>query len=136
MRKTYSNYDDIEQKILDDYENDDVELNHLFFDFNVEMSKGELLELYADIVCEINGDIVVRLEDMTTYVVDGDREIWGKEIEPTIPEELYDEMYKGNYMNFLQSYNGKELETGLCRFIDCEEKEDGTIGGVAASFIW
>ena len=137
MGKIYTNTGDIEDAIFADYRKYDTELNSLFFDFEVDgITQAELLELYASIQEQINGDAVMRLTDV---VLEGDNPsdmyIWGKEAESFIPEGEYQEVYKGNYKDFLESFNGRETETGFCRVMDVEEKGD-LIGGDKLCFVF
>lgn len=127
----YTNAADIEDKILNDYHDNDVELNSLFFDFDVKMQEKELLELYADIQQKINGDTVMRLENIQAK----DDEVWGEEAENLIPDGMHEDVYEGNYKDFLESFNDREKETGLCRFMDVEEKGD-LIGGIKLDFVF
>ena len=127
---------EIEDKILEDYHNDNVEFNSLFCDFNVKLKARELLELYADIIHEINGDWVIRLD---SFLYDKSVEkitVTGHEAKDLIPEGMYEDIYEGNYKDFLKSFNGKELSTGFFRFMDLEENEEGAISGEPLDFIW
>lgn len=115
---------ELEDYILKEYSKYDVELSSLFFDVEVCMKESEILKAYANIQRIINGDSVIRYKDITT-----DNEgniVGGDEAEDFIPEEKYDSVYDGNCKDFLESFNGKELETGFCRY-----DEDNLL-----SFIW
>lgn len=137
MGKIYTDAADIEDYIFDEYRNYDSELNSLYFDFEVDgLTQAELLELYASIQEQINGDSVMRLTDVVLEGDDpNDMRIWGKEADAFIPEGEYQEIYKGNYKDFLESFNGRELETGFCRVMDVEEKGD-LIGGDKLCFVF
>ena len=115
--KVYEDIDEIIQKVYDDYRNESTELNSLFFDFDVKASKEYLLRAYADIQDTINGDAVVHLEN--PQILEGGLI---KGYETDFYEETYQEIYEGNYKDFLLSFNGKELETGFCRLIAYEDK--------------
>ncbi len=137
MNKVYTDIDSIRNKVYDDYRKYATELNGLFFDFEVDMlTKAQLLQLYASIQKAINGDDVMRLEDV---IIEGnepnDMHIWGKEAENFIPEGKYQEIYKGNYKDFLESFNDRETETGFCRVLEAEEKGD-LIGGDKLDFVY
>lgn len=133
--KVYTNKEEIENRVYEDYRKYDTELNSLFFDFQVKAPEKVLLETYAEIQHTINGDYVIRLEDPEIEGTgDCDSNIWGKEVD-LIPEGEYDEIYEGNFKNFLESFNEKELETGFCRFMDVDEK-NGLIGGIKLDFIF
>lgn len=134
MGKIYTNADDIKNYIIEDYRKYATELNSLFFDFEVDgLTEAELLELYAYIQKLINGDYVMRLTDVV--LEDDDSTIWGKKADTFIPEGEYQEIYKGNYKDFLESFNDHELETGFCRVMDVEEKGD-LIGGDKLDFVF
>lgn len=137
MGKIYTNADDIKNYIIEDYRKYATELNSLFFDFEVDgLTEAELLELYAYIQKLINGDYVMRLTDVVLEDDDPkDMCIWGKKADTFIPEGEYQEIYKGNYKDFLESFNDRELETGFCRVMDIEEKGD-LIGGDKLDFVF
>ena len=44
-------------------------------------------------------------------------------------------IYEGNYKDFLESFNGRELETGICRLMDSEMDGD-VVKGTQLAFIW
>lgn len=133
--KVHTDIEEIKNRIYEDYRKYDTELNSLFFDFRVKASKKALLEAYAEIQHTINGDYVIRLEDPEIEKInDCDSNIWGKEVD-LIPEGEYEDIYCGNYRDFLESFNDKELETGLCRVMESEERGD-LIGGEKLDFIF
>ena len=94
---------ELEDYILEEYYKYDVELNSLFFDVDVCMPEYEILEAYASIQNMINGDSVVRIVN-------------GEEVLDFIPSGMYEAIYDGNCKDFLESFNGKEKETGFCRY--------------------
>ena len=49
---------------------------------------------------------------------------------------MYEDVYEGNYEDFLESFNYKESGTGLCRVMDVEKKEDNLIIGTKLDFIF
>lgn len=133
--KVYTNEEEIENRVYEDYRKYDTELNSLFFDFQVKAPEKVLLETYAEIQHTINGDYVIRLEDPEIEETgDCDNNIWGKEVD-LIPEGEYEDIYEGNYKDFLESFNGRELETGLCRVMESEGKGDLS-GGVKLDFVF
>lgn len=82
--------------VWENYEKDDNELNSFYFDFDVEMKKSDILEAYAELQYEINGDEVVRVEN-------------GVKMEDLIPDDrAYDEIYSGNLREFLESFIGSK----------------------------
>lgn len=135
MNNVYTDPQEIENKVLDDYRENDVELNSLFFDFDVKLEKKALIEIYASLQHIINGDTVMRLENPIIEQIDENAcNIWGTEME-LIPEGKYEDIYEGNFKDFLESFNDKELETGFCRIIDVKENND-LIGGEKCDFVF
>lgn len=133
--KIYTEAEDIKDRVYDDYRKYDTELNSLFFDFIVKAKKRVLLETYAEIQHTINGDCVTRLIDPRIEQVDDtESNIWGIESE-LIEEGKYEDVYEGNYKDFLESFNNKELETGLCRVMEWDEKDD-LVGGIKLDFVF
>lgn len=142
-------YDEIFNRVKEIYGTDDVELNSLFFDFKVSASKEVLLSAYRDLQCTINGDVVVHLNHVVIKTTrDGSRYVYGVQdvsselqtsfIDYAVKEDFLGlhEHYVGNMKNFLESFNGREYETGWCR-IDVKNKDDeGFIEGELLDFIW
>lgn len=127
---------ELENYIYDEYRKYDTELNGLFFDVQVKMVKKDILTAYANIQKNINGDDVLRLLEPELEDIGEERpNIWGTDTD-LIPEGEYEEIYEGNCKDFLESFNDKELETGICRIMDCEEREDGKTGGVKLDFVF
>lgn len=136
MNKIYTDTHEIKNKVLEDYRKESVELSSLFFDFEVKLPEKQLLEIYADIQHIINGDTVMRLENVQIEETDDPNDnIWGTKAENFIPVGMYENIYKGNYKDFLESFNGKEEETGLCRVMDVEEN-GRLVGGDRLDFVW
>ena len=83
--------------VWDEYQKYDTELNGLFFNFNVKMPKGEILEAYSMIQKTINGDDVIRMVN-------------GKEQKYLIPKDKrraeFTEEYEGNCKDYLENLNG------------------------------
>lgn len=50
------------EHVMSEYKKYDTELNSLFFDFPVHMSKSDILVTYEHLQHDINGDYVVRLK--------------------------------------------------------------------------
>lgn len=88
--------DDMYKHVMDEYNKYDTELNGLFFDFRVRMSKKDIMETYAELQSDINGDFVGRFEN--------DKE--QDELIPHAPEWF--EVYEGNCKDFLESFNGSD----------------------------
>ena len=105
---------ELENYILEEYSKNEVELSSLFLDVMVSDKEKEILETYQDLQSMINGDCVMRLENIKSdedgNVIDGD------EAEEFIPEGSYEDVFTGNCKDFLESFNGREAETGLCRY--------------------
>lgn len=121
-------------KVCINYQKDDTELTSLFFDFPVKADKNLLLEAYAHIQKACNGDTVVRLINPVLTKNGNEKELEGKKMDSffTKDENL---IYEGNYKDFLESFNGRELETGICRLMDSEM--DGDVAkGTQLDFIW
>ena len=88
--------DEMIDKVFEEYRKYDSELCSLHFNFDVKMKKSDILEAYAEIQRRINGDDVVRIEN-------------GKEADELIPDDpVYDEIYSGNLMEYLESFNGNK----------------------------
>lgn len=137
-KKAYTTENQIKSQVYNLYNHESTELSSLFFDFDVKMAKGKLLQIYADIQQQINGDSVVYLENPVflrpqsgefRHIVEGKR---GN----IITDKNRNEIYEGNYRSFLESFNGREHDTGLYRIMDAEETEDGLIRGIKLDFIW
>ncbi len=137
-KKAYTTENQIKSQVYNLYNYESTELSSLFFDFDVKMAKGKLLQIYADIQQQINGDSVVYLENPVflrpqsgefRHIVEGKR---GN----IITDKNRNEIYEGNYRSFLESFNGREYDTGLYRIMDAEETEDGLIRGIKLDFIW
>lgn len=131
----YTTENEIENHVYDEYRKYDTELNGLFFDFPVKAPEKVLLFAYANIQKNINGDSVMRLENPEIEETNEPNDnIWGKDVD-LIPEGEYEDIYEGNMKDFLESFNGRELETGLCRVMDVEEKGE-LIGGIKLDFVF
>ena len=94
--------------VVEEYRNNDVELNSLFFDVEVEMKKADIISVYAELQSDINGDLVCRYEG-------------GAEMEKLIPDDEYQDIYKGNCKEFLESFNNQER---FRRYTDDGERLD------------
>lgn len=112
---TYTDIDEIINKVELDYRSDSTMLNSLYFDFNVKMQKRDLLKIYALLQQKLNGDEIVRLTDVT--INDKTNHIIAKKIN-LFNDDEYCDIYEGNFKDFLESFNDKEKDTGLYRIID------------------
>ena len=137
-KKVYTTENQIKSQVYNLYNHESTELSSLFFDFDVRMAKGKLLQIYADIQQQINGDSVVYLENpvflipqsgQLRHIVEGKR---GN----IITDKNRNEIYEGNYRSFLENFNEREHDTGLYRIMDAEETEEGLIKGIKLDFIW
>lgn len=128
--RVYRSREQIKNQVLHNYHNDDTELNRLHFDFEVEAKERDLLEIYQFLQSLINGDVVCRLNDISktgnvytgtevSYINDGE----------------YENNYKGNYMNFLNTFNGSEESLGFVRFTEIQTSKNHKVFGEAVDFI-
>lgn len=111
-----TSYDALISYVVSEYQQYATELNALFFDIPVKMKKSEILEAYAEIQRIINGDQVVRLEHIET----NGNTVGGEIADNLIADGTYEEIYDGNCKDFLKSFNGREQETGFCRYDENE----------------
>lgn len=125
---------EIKEQVYEAYMLESSELNSLFFDFDVVGEKGMLLQTYAEIQNIINCDEVVLLHNVSIKKKGDCIEISG-DLDDRDFDEIYHEVYEGNYKDFLESYNGKEEKTGLCRLLD-PSYNNGKITGTKLDFIW
>lgn len=129
-------YEQVRKKVREEYFSSDTALNSAYFDFDVRMSQGEIMRAYADLQEEINGDIVIIIDKpVIVAAFNGDSTIFGFEKE--IDDNFMREFYEGNMKEFLESFNGKEQETGWCRIMDFDDNYRGTgmVGGTRLLFI-
>ena len=75
---------------------------YLHFDIDVIMKKSEILKTYRRIQKNVNGDEVCRITSD------------GNETNDLIPEGEYEELYMGNCMKFLKSFNDNNLFVRYC----------------------
>ena len=120
-------------KVCIDYQEYDTELTSSFFDFPVKADKNLLLEAYAHIQKACNGDTVARLIDPVLTKNGEEKELEGKKMDMFFPEEE-NGIYEGNYKDFLEGFNGRELETGICRLTD-NEMDENVIKGSLLDFV-
>lgn len=129
-------YEEIVEKVQKEYLNESTELNSLFFDFDVYMTRAELIKAYATLAETINGDRVVHIADASVVKSeDGDLIVSGFES----VDNMLSDYYKGNMKDFLESFNGHENETGWYRIMDCEDNFMGyfsMIGGIKLDFVF
>ena len=131
----FKSIDEIKNHVFDEYRNESTELCGLFFDFDVSMKKKDILTAYQEIQAAINDDSVVHLDNVNITTKDDSEYIWGAETDCT--DEYMEEIYTGNMMQFLESFNGKERETGWCRIMDIEDTDDDNmIGGLKLDFVF
>lgn len=94
-----------------------------------------LLRAYAEIQNTINSDEVVLLNNVSTKR-EGDYIIVSGDLDERDFDEIYHEVYEGNYKDFLESYNEKEKETRLYRLLDPTLDDKRRITGTKLDFIW
>lgn len=132
----YTDSRSIKNKIYEEYRKYDTELNSLFFDFQVKMPKKELLKIYSEVVHVINGDDVVKLEDVKIQLSDfSTNTIIGRRMD-LIAEGQYEEIYKGSFKEFLESFNNREKETGIYRITLIAENALKIVSGYKLDFVW
>ncbi len=105
---TIKTADDMYKRVTDEYRKYDTELNGLFFNFQVRMPARDIMETYAKLQQDINGDSVLRFEN--------DKE--ADHLVPNTPD--WDEIYEGNCETFLEYFN-KHEELGFRRYNDDEQ---------------
>lgn len=132
----YTDSRSIKNKIYEEYRKNDTELNSLFFDFQVKMPEKELLKIYSEVVHVINGDDVIKLEDVKIQSSDfSTNTIIGRKMN-LIPEGQYEEIYEGSFKDFLESFNNREKETGLYRITLIAENALKIVSGYKLDFVW
>lgn len=132
----YTDSRSIKNKIYEEYRKNDTELNSLFFDFQVKMPEKELLKIYSEVVHVIDGDDVMKLEDVKIQSSDfSTNTIIGRKMD-LIPEGQYEEIYEGSFKDFLESFNNREKETGLYRITLIAENALKIVSGYKLDFVW
>lgn len=132
----YTDSRSIKNKIYEEYRKYDTELNSLFFDFQVKMPKKELLKIYSEVVHVINGDDVVKLEDVKIQLSNfSTNTIIGRRMD-LIAEGQYEEIYEGSFKEFLESFNNREKETGIYRITLIAENALKIVSGYKLDFVW
>lgn len=132
----YTDSRSIKNKIYEEYRKYDTELNSLFFDFQVKMPKKELLKIYSEVIHVINGDDVVKLEDVKIQLSDfSTNTIIGRRMD-LIAEGQYEEIYEGSFKEFLESFNNREKETGIYRITLIAENALKIVSGYKLDFVW
>lgn len=132
----YTDSRSIKNKIYEECRKYDTELNSLFFDFQVKMPKKELLKIYSEVVHVINGDDVVKLEDVKIQLSDfSTNTIIGRRMD-LIAEGQYEEIYEGSFKEFLESFNNREKETGIYRITLIAENALKIVSGYKLDFVW
>lgn len=132
----YTDSRSIKNKIYEEYRKNDTELNSLFFDFQVKMPEKELLKIYSEVVHVIDGDDVMKLEDVKIQLSDfSTNTIIGKRMD-LIAEGQYEEIYEGSFKEFLESFNNREKETGIYRITLIAENALKIVSGYKLDFVW
>ena len=132
----YTDSRSIKNKIYEEYRKNDTELNSLFFDFQVKMPEKELLKIYSEVVHVIDGDDVMKLEDVKIQSSDfSTNTIIGRRMD-LITEEQYEEIYEGSFKEFLESFNNREKETGIYRITLIAENALKIVSGYKLDFVW
>jgi len=110
------------------YEQCSEELNSCFFDYPVDLTYEEVLEVYKQAMDLCNGDAVVRLKDVTKgYDNQGDRTVRGIELSQLCPDDLLHARAKGNMESILKWLHKNSKKYSLYRLIDplWEKTENG-----------
>lgn len=132
----YTDSRSIKNKIYEEYRKNDTELNSLFFDFQVKMPEKELLKIYSEVVHVIDGDDVMKLEDVKIQSSDfSTNTIIGRKMD-LIQEGQYEEIYEGSFKDFLESFNNREKETGIYRITLIAENALKIVSGYKLDFVW
>ena len=132
----YTDSRSIKNKIYEEYRKNDTELNSLFFYFQVKMPEKELLKIYSEVVHVIDGDDVMKLEDVKIQSSDfSTNTIIGRKMD-LIPEGQYEEIYEGSFKDFLESFNNREKETGIYRITLIAENALKIVSGYKLDFVW
>ena len=132
----YTDSRSIKNKIYEEYRKNDTELNSLFFDFQVKMPEKELLKIYSEVVHVIDGDDVMKLEEVKIQSSDfSTNTIIGRKMD-LIPEGQYEEIYEGSFKDFLESFNNREKETGIYRITLIAENALKIVSGYKLDFVW
>lgn len=112
----YTSKDAIKVRVYETYLAKE-KMNSDLFDFQVRLPKYLLLETYAEIMHAIEPDsMVVQLSNVKIIKNDFEKLIAGDRIEPGFLA-VGDEVFEGNYKDFMFSLVGKEAETGIYRII-------------------
>ena len=114
----YTSKDGIKVQVYEKFIVEKGELTPDSFDFQVRLPKGLLLETYAEILHTIERDSVVVPLSGVTVINKGYETLISGELMEHGFAEMADEIYDGNYRDFLFSLVGKEEETGICRIVD------------------
>ena len=112
----YTSKDAIKVRVYETYLAKE-KMNSDLFDFQVRLPKYLLLETYAEILHAIEPDsMVVQLSNVKIIRNDFEKLIAGDRIEPGFLA-VGDEVFEGNYKDFMFRLVGKEAETGIYRII-------------------
>ena len=112
----YTSKDAIKVRVYETYLAKE-KMNSDLFDFQVRLPKCLLLETYAEILHVIEPDsMVVQLSNVKIIKNDYEKLIAGDRIEPGFLA-VGDEVFEGNYKDFMFSLVGKEAETGIYRIV-------------------
>ena len=112
----YTSKDAIKVRVYETYLAKE-KMNSDLFDFQVRLPKYLLLETYAEIMHAIEPDsMVVQLSNVKIIKNDFEKLSAGDRIEPGFLA-VGDEVFEGNYKDFMFSLVGKEAETGIYRII-------------------
>ena len=110
----YTSKDAIKVRVYETYLAKE-KMNSDLFDFQVRLPKYLLLETYAEILHVIEPDsMVVQLSNVKIIKNDYEKLIVGDRIELGFLA-VGDEVFEGNYKDFMFSLVGKEAETGINR---------------------
>lgn len=132
----------IYDKVTNDYRNESVELSNLFFDFDVKDVPGkDILDTYAELQKDINGDYIVHIQDADIDEDDDNNLIGGillNEEDSSWGDfwgDAFDEAYTGNVMKFLETYPAEDYE--IYRVMDLEvDENNNVISGNVLDFIF
>jgi len=103
VSKVITSPEEMYEHVMSQYMKGDTELNSMFFDFDVRMSVRDILVTYAKLQEDINGDMVLRMENWKIKEGRGGAE------DLLLSSKEYDEIYFGNCKDYLESVDNNKF---------------------------
>lgn len=103
VSKVITSPEEMYEHVMSEYMKGDTELNSMFFDFDVRMSVRDILVTYAKLQEDINGDMVLRMENWKIKEGRGGAE------DLLLSSKEYDEIYFGNCKDYLESVDNNKF---------------------------